>query len=148
MIKQSRIACIRGNLSEIRALWDNQATTLGVDAAEDMQTLEEKDRLVIEFSKKVGSIVVASGETDIVSDGVQCVHITNGSNLMTKVTGCGCMSSALIGAYLAVENRVEAVVAACTRMGRLGELAEQRTKELGGGTMTFRMLLIDEISKR
>ena len=148
MIKQSRIACIRGNLSEIRALWDNQATTLGVDAAEDMQTLEEKDRLVIEFSKKVGSIVVASGETDIVSDGVQCVHITNGSNLMTKVTGCGCMSSALIGAYLAVENRVEAVVAACTRMGRLGELAEQRTKEVGGGTMTFRMLLIDEISKR
>ncbi len=148
MIKASSISCIRGNLSEIKALWDNQATAAGVDAAEDTQTLEEKDRLLIEFSKKVGCIVVASGETDIVSDGVQCVHITNGSSMMTKVTGCGCMSSALIGAYLAVEESIEAVAAACTRMGRCGELAEQRTKELQGGTMIFRMQLIDELSKR
>lgn len=147
MIKSSKISCIRGNISEIRALLYNQGTVVGVDAAEDIQTLEEKDRLVMEFSKKAGSIVVASGETDIVSDGMQCVHITSGSHLMTKVTGCGCMSTALIGAYMTIENSIEAVVAACIRMCRCGELAEQRTKEMQGGTMTFRMQLMDEISK-
>ena len=147
MINTSQISCIRGNLSEIRALSENQTTAAGVDAQEDTQTLEEKDKLVMEFSKRVGSIVVVSGEVDIVSDGVQCVHIMTGSPMMAKVTGCGCMSSALIGAYLAVENSMEAVVVACTMMGRCGELAEQSTKEMRGGTMTFRMQLIDEMSK-
>lgn len=144
----SQLTCVRGNLSEIRALSDNQTTVAGVDAQEDTLVMEEKDRLVMEFSKKVGSIVVASGETDIISDGVQCIHISNGSPMMTKVTGCGCMSSVLLGAYLAVESSIEAVVEACTVMGRCGELAELRTKQLQGGTMTFRMLLIDEMSKR
>ena len=57
------------------------------------------------------------------------------------------MSSALIGAYLAVEKSMESVASACMVIGRCGELAEQATRKCQGGTMTFRMLLIDEMSK-
>lgn len=143
----SHPACVRGNMSEIQALAHNKTIVTGVDAAKDGLALAEKDRLVMEFSKKTGSIVVASGAIDIISDGTQCIHVSAGTPLMTKITGSGCMLSALIGAYLAVENSVEAVASACTIMGRCGEMAEQATRKCQGGTMTFRMLLIDEMSK-
>lgn len=143
----SHPTCIRGNMSEIQALSHNKTIVTGVDAANDGLTLAEKDRLVTEFSKKAGCIIVASGAIDIISDGTQCIHVNAGTPLMTKITGSGCMSSALIGAYLAVEKSIESVASACTVMGRCGELAEQATKKCQGGTMTFRMLLIDEMSK-
>lgn len=146
LLTLARPACVRGNLSEIQALAGNQTTVTGVDAAADMLTQEEKDSLVKEFSKKIGSIVVASGAVDIISDGEQCIHVTNGTPQMTRITGSGCMSTALIGAYLAAENSISAVVSACTMMGIGGELAEKRMKEQEGGTMTFRLQLIDQIS--
>ena len=139
--------CIRGNFSEIQALSENQATITGVDAAADELTLEERERVVKALSRRLGCMVVASGAVDIISDGERCIHITNGTPVMTRITGCGCMSSVLIGAYLAVENSIEAVASACAAMGICGELAEKRMTEQQGGTMTFRTQLIDEMSK-
>lgn len=143
----SHPACIRGNISEILALAGNQGTVTGVDAATDELTLVEKDILVKEFSRRIGAIVVISGAVDIISDGTKCIHITNGTPVMTRITGCGCMSSVLIGAYLTIENSIEAVASACAAMGICGELAEARMKEQQGGTMTFRLQLIDQMSK-
>lgn len=146
LLELAKPTCVRGNLSEIQALVENRTTVTGVDAAADILTLEKKDSLVKSFSKKIGCIVTASGAVDIISDGEQCLHVVYGTPELTRITGCGCMSSALIAAYLAAENSIEAVASACAVMGICGELAEEKTKEQQGGTMTFRVQLIDQIS--
>lgn len=65
---------------------------------------------------------------------------------MARITGSGCMSSALLGAFLSVENSMESVAACCAFVGISGELAAERTSAQQGGTMTFRLQFIDTIS--
>ncbi len=143
-------SCIRGNLSEIKALAANQGTAVGVDAAQSdrmqAQTLQEAADTVRELAAGTGAIVIASGQTDLVSDG-KCVYaVRNGSPLMARITGSGCMSSALLGAFLSAEQSLEAAAASCVVMGIAGELAEQRTRQQKGGTGTFRTCLLDAVS--
>lgn len=67
---------------------------------------------------------------------------------MSRITGSGCMLTALLGA-VAGANRgcpFESTVAAVGMMGLAGELAQKRMRELGGGTATFRTCLIDAVS--
>ena len=65
---------------------------------------------------------------------------------MAKITGSGCMSSCLLGAFMGVEASLESAASCCAFMGIAGELAASRTHQCEGGTMTFRMKLIDAVS--
>ena len=75
-----------------------------------------------------------------------CYQGKNGQETMAKITGSGCMSSVLMGAFFGVEQSIKAAVTTCVWMGIAGEVAYERTRKEQGGTMTFRMKLIDAIS--
>ena len=125
--------CIRGNYSEIRALMENCTTITGVDAAPEDAHLDEQEAFLMrmkQYAKEKQMIIIASGETDL---------------MMAKITGSGCMSSVMLGAFLGVEKSFASAAAAVTFMGMAGERAAAKTREIGGGTMTFRQLFIDEI---
>ncbi len=68
---------------------------------------------------------------------------------MSKVTGTGCMLTAVIGSFTGAnyESILDATACAVTAMGLCGELAYKRLCELDGGTNTYRMLLIDFMGK-
>ncbi|MGN0428080.1 MAG: hydroxyethylthiazole kinase [Agathobacter sp.] len=136
--------CIRGNLSEIQALATNQTIQMGVDARNTgIDISNETIDLIKSFAKQTGAIVVASGITDIITDGNVLFTISDGSPMMARITGSGCMSSALLGAFLGVNFSIEAVASSCKIMGICGEIAEEKAMKQKGGTMTFRNLLID-----
>ena len=113
---------IRGNASEIMALAKHsREVTKGVDStAQSNQAVVAAQYL----NKEFGSIICISGETDIIVTRQQHFYITNGSTLMTKVTGLGCSATAVIGAFIAgIENKTEAVIAATALFGIAGEIA-------------------------
>ena len=83
---------------------------------------------------------------DIITDGHKTYLCKNGDPLMARITGAGCMSSVMLGAFLGVDASVESAAACCAFMGIAGELAAERTHACGGGTMTFRERLIDAVS--
>ena len=91
-------------------------------------------------------ILIASGKTDMITDGNTTFFCENGDPMMAKITGSGCMSSALLGAFLGVEPSVTGAAVCCAFMGIAGEIAVEKTKACGGGTMTFRNCLIDAVS--
>lgn len=150
LMGQVKPSCIRGNLSEIKALATDSRTTAGVDAAKEDtiqgDSLEDHAVLVRNFAARCGTIVIASGETDLISDGITVYAVHNGSKIMSKITGSGCMASSLLGAFLSVRNSMESAVSACAVMGICGELAGRRNRELRGGTGTYRTQLIDAVS--
>ena len=116
-------SCIRGNMSEIKALYFDFNTTIGVDAISSNR--EENDAEIVRlFARKMGCIVVASGQTDIISDGEKCIFIESGTKMLTHITGAGCMSSAMIGGYLgkssASDDRMEIIRQACQCMAESG----------------------------
>lgn len=143
LISRIKPDCIRGNLSEIYALALKSETARGVDAASEVVDYE----LLKSLSKEVNAIVVASGKIDYIAYNNEVYPIEGGSSLMTKVTGTGCISSALLGAFLAVDKSVESVECCLRMISQCAENAEKSTIKREGGTMTFRTLLIDEISK-
>lgn len=142
LIEQIHPTCVRGNYSEIRALMEHCSTVTGVDAGDKSLDIEALKM----YAESYHVIVVASGETDIITDGTTTYFCENGDAKMARITGSGCMSSALLGAFLSIENSLESVAACCAFVGLAGELAAEKTAQAQGGTMTFRLQFIDTIS--
>lgn len=153
LLEQRRIACVRGNMSEIKALGMGASTTRGVDAAPgDAVTYDNLDEMcafVRRFSAACSSIVAVSGAIDLVSDAQRTYVVSNGHRMMADITGSGCMLTAVVGAYLAANpgEPLEAVAAAFAMFGLAGKLAAERAIEEGAGNATFSNYLIDEVYK-
>ena len=107
---------------------------------------EETVRCARQLSRMTGAIVIASGETDFVVSGDRVYSVHGGSAWMTRVTGTGCMLSVLLGAFLSVENSALSAAACCGMMNVCAERAQDHTAAEHGGTGTFRVHLIDELS--
>lgn len=150
LIRKIKPNCIRGNFSEIKALAFDQQVGIGVDASEgdniSASSLEDVKAVVRSLAQKLGTIVVASGVLDVISDGEETYVVSQGSSWMARITGSGCMSSALLGAFLSVECSIQAAAASCVVMGICGEIAEAKTRVLKGGTGTFHIQLLDAVS--
>ena len=114
-------AIIRGNASEIMALYDDKSRTKGVDSATSSDAAIDIAQKLSEIYK---CIICVSGPTDYVIDKKKIITIKNGHPLMSRVTGFGCTASALCGAFAAVEKMpFTATAMAMAVMGIAGEMA-------------------------
>lgn len=150
ILKTLKPDIIRGNISEIKTLAGTDAATRGVDASlSDAITdanLDSGIAFVKSFAKAAGSVVAVTGQIDLVSDGNDCYVIRNGCSEMSRITGTGCMLSALCACYAAAnpENITEATAAAVCLMGFSGEIGAARLCK-GEGNASLRNHIIDAI---
>ncbi len=159
LLSELRFSAIRGNASEISTLSDlltNSADTAKsfVDAPEaeimqekNLETCREKASCL---SRYTDAFIVVSGKEDLVVHQGQCEMIRGGSPLSAQITGSGCMLTELICLCMAAnpEDHWSAVYTAVHQMNLAAEKAARKTQAADGGTMSFRMYLIDEISKQ
>lgn len=142
LISKVRPAVIRGNLSEMRALLGETAHARGVDSDEDN---DDALQVAIRAAKTFGTVIALTGAKDIVTDGTRYYIIGNGHNMLTRVTGTGCMTTSLIGACLTVASEpLIAAVAGVTTMGIAGEMAH-KTLFGNAGVGTFHVKLFDAV---
>lgn len=152
LVKELNITVIRGNISEIKALYENTFTTVGVDANE-MDAVNE-DNLIecVNYAKKLAesfnTIIAITGAIDIVASENNAYVIRNGHAQMRNITGTGCMLTSLIGAYVASNQSqpLNAVAAAVALMGVSGEMAFAACAEEKLGTNSMKARLIDFVS--
>ncbi len=150
LMEDVRLSVIRGNMSEIKALARGTGTTKGVDAdaadAISEETLSQTADFAKGFAAKTGAVIVMTGTMDIVADSQVAFAVRNGHSMMAKMTGSGCMLSAMMTAYVTANQQdpLKACLAATCAMGLCGEKAFGR---LDGrkGNATFRNYLIDEV---
>ncbi|MPM94029.1 Hydroxyethylthiazole kinase [bioreactor metagenome] len=141
---------IRGNISEIKTLALGAGTTKGVDAdvadTVNDSTLDSTIDFAKKFSEKMGAVIAITGAIDIVADSKSAYIIRNGHPILSKITGSGCMLTAMIAAYMTAndDNMLEATAAAVCAMGFCGEKAFNRMSAKDGNA-SFRNYLIDEI---
>lgn len=131
---------IKGNYSEIQALYRDSYRSSGVDADSglDVHTI---DHAAISLARSLETVILASGKVDIVTDGNCLHHIHNGTPQLAQVTGTGCLQGALCAAYLSAKPGIEAVITGCTVLGICGELAQTDC-----GTGTFMCNLMNALS--
>jgi hydroxyethylthiazole kinase len=152
LLDELNISCIRGNISEIKALVSGSTTTRGVDADIADQVTEENLAETVKFTKqfaeKTGAVIAVTGAIDIVADSEKAFIIRNGNAMMSSVTGTGCQLSGLTAAYLTAnpDHKTEAAAAAVSLMGLAGEIAYERLSEQDGNS-TYRNYIIDAICR-
>lgn len=117
------VTIIRGNAGEVANLAGMEVKVKGVDVTGDLQN----ENLATLAAKKFNTNIAITGEVDVVTNGLSRYRITNGHPLLTKVTGTGCLLSAVIGAFLAVEKDV--LTAATTAISYYGVAAEEAAQQ-------------------
>ena len=140
LLKEIKPTAIKGNYSEIFALYDDFYSTTGVDADETL-SIERISNISVRLARKYDTMILASGETDIVTDGESIVYIHNGTSQLAQLTGTGCLLGALCGCYLSVEQNINSLVTGCVVLGVCGQLSE--TKK---GNGSFAVNLMDNLS--
>ncbi|MGI6221369.1 MAG: hydroxyethylthiazole kinase [Coriobacteriales bacterium] len=145
---------VRGNLSEISFVAGLEVATKGVDsAAEDA----DKDATAVARSvaESLGCVVAITGAVDVITDGTVTVKISNGSPLMSKITGTGCMCDGLIGCFVGAVGAdapsadiVAATAGAILSMGLAGEITARKLESERGrvATGSLHIGIIDELS--
>jgi hydroxyethylthiazole kinase len=149
LIGEIPMAVIRGNISEIMTLYHGTGSTKGVDAsigdAVTEDNLHEKISIASGLSKNTGAVVAITGPIDIIADGESAYIVRNGHPMMSKVSGTGCMLTAVIASFVSAnpEDKAGACAAAIAAMGLSGEIAYERLMKSGGGPSTYRSYIID-----
>ena len=151
LMRAVHFSVIRGNASEIRFLAGEQSSGSGVDAGMFDEITEENLSAAIGIVKglaeKTGSVIAVSGRLDLISDSRRTAVLRNGSPVMARITGSGCMLTALTGAFCGAcqKDCFTAAFAASAVMGVCGELADAKRLERGTGNASFRNDLIDAV---
>ncbi|SMC27227.1 hydroxyethylthiazole kinase [Clostridium acidisoli DSM 12555] len=139
ILELGRVDIIKGNGGEIKSLAGQDSKVRGVDSIDGEEGIEEAVKFLANEYK---CVVVATGKRDFISDGKRMAIISNGVELLTKVTGAGCMLGALCAGTAGAEK--DKFAAACTAvisMGIAGEKAYEEAKKPG----SFKVKLMDAI---
>ena len=134
-----KVAVVRGNAAELATIAGMEAKIRGVDSVASGDPALAAGLAAARF----GGAAVVSGAVDYVSDGSRVAEIHNGHPLMGRITGSGCMATATVGAFLAVEpDPLLAAAEAMIAFGIAGELAAEHS----AGPGTFRAELMDAVA--
>lgn len=145
VLSRLNLAVLRGNQGEIGILLGAGGAVKGVDSSGASEHLKGA---MLRYAKEHKCVVVATGETDLVTDGETIWSLHNGHTLLAAITGSGCMATALLGAFTGVAGRnstvkehAQAAIAALTCYNVAGELAAARAQ----GPGTFQADLFDAL---
>jgi hydroxyethylthiazole kinase len=154
-----RVAVVRGNAGEISGLnrafqpsnapretvsrqeHKGEEKTL-VRGVESVAQIDDRVTLAQEAAQRLGAVIAVTGARDVLSDGTRTLGVDNGHRWLMTVTGTGCMSSAAIAAFAAVEP--DPLIAAAGGLVALGLAAEKAAQE-ARGPASFKVALLDAV---
>lgn len=141
ILKQVKIAAIKGNAGEMAHLVDMPWETKGVDSLGDGNV----DDVAVRVAKTYKTTAVVTGKIDTVSTGKRILHNDNGHPFLERVTGAGCLLGSILMACLTTDNAIEdQVLTALTFYGLAAEYAASQPSVSGSGT--FKAHFIDALS--
>jgi hydroxyethylthiazole kinase len=140
ILDQAEIAVVRGNAAEVATLAGRGAEIRGV---ESIGVEGSGAELARSAAQALGTVAAVTGPVDHVSDGERVLAVSNGHELLSTVTGTGCMATTVTGCFLAVRpgEPLEAAAEALVAFGIAGEDAA----EGANGPGTFHAQLYDAL---
>ena len=126
LLKEIQFDLIRCNAGELAAIAGEDWQSKGVDSGiGEIDIARVAKRVALQYK----CLVVVTGESDFVTDGHKGLHIAGGREIATRITGTGCLLSAICAASLASSAKpLEGLV---TTLKDYKQAAEQSTEEVG-----------------
>lgn len=138
LLEELDIAMVRGNLGEMSALVGLGGQVKGVESISGGDPVKVAHRM----ARRWRLTAAITGKRDIISDGGRTIGVDNGHEWLTAVTGSGCMATAVIAAFTAVEpDPLLAATAGLVCFGLAAELAAEKAR----GPASFKVALFDAL---
>ncbi|KQV00859.1 hydroxyethylthiazole kinase [Microbacterium sp. Root322] len=139
-----RPTAIRGNASEILALAGLSAGGRGVDATDSTDSAADA---ALSLARSTGGVVAVSGPVDLITDGERVLRVSNGHELLTRVTGGGCALGAVMAAFLgAASATTHDVLSAVASASLVYTIAAERAAAVSAGPGSFAVALLDALA--
>ena len=124
LINNYKLAAIRGNAGEIASLVGINVASKGVDSA----GVDNIDEIALAANAKYNIPIVVTGEVDAIAVNGEVVSIHNGSAMMPKVIGTGCLLGAVLASFIGLEKgeELKLLETAMLAYNIAGEMAEKR----------------------
>ncbi|MBM4430477.1 MAG: hydroxyethylthiazole kinase [Chloroflexi bacterium] len=139
LLRELKVAIVRGNSGEIGALTGLGGVVKGVETVEEVK---EPQQVADALARQYGVTAAITGPRDIISDGERVLAVDNGHAMLKTITGTGCSATTMIAAFAAVErDYLLATAAGLVCYGLAAELAAAEAR----GPATFKAALFDAI---
>ncbi|WFN34152.1 hydroxyethylthiazole kinase [Methanogenium sp. S4BF] len=140
LLAELDIAVLKGNAGEIGVLAGIGGEVRGVDSG---GCAGDPASVAAACARKYNTVVVMTGPEDYISDGERTLVVGNGNPMMGRLSGTGCMTASVVGAFAAAgTDLVESCAAACAAFAHAGERAAAQAR----GPYSFRTALFDEMA--
>lgn len=131
LITNYKLSAIRGNAGEIAALIGGDVASKGVDSA----TVEDIGALALKANKELNIPIVVTGKIDAIAVDGKVKLIKNGSAMMPKVIGTGCLLGAVVASFVGLNNdMMKNLETAMLAYNIAGEMAEKQPRATLPGT--------------
>ena len=139
-LSEINVSVIKGNASEILTLVDSNTTMKGTDGETDLDVVTIAKKLM----KNIKQQLLLQVEDVIIQDN-QIVKLSNGSPLLAKITGAGCLLGGLVAGFLFRNTHpsLQVLEESVSYYNIAAEIAEKSEKVNGPGT--FLSQLLDEM---
>lgn len=145
LLTQVHPTIIKGNASEIMSLSGMNTKSKGVDSSAD--SLEAIDA-ALKVARDHRCVCAITGRIDIITDGRYIVKIYNESDLLSYITGTGCMITSLAASFLGGgASPLVSAVGGILAMSIAGEEAAIRENEENNGIASYREDVMNNIYK-
>lgn len=139
-----RPTAIRGNASEILALAGLSVGGRGVDATDSTDSAADA---ALSLARSTGGVVAVSGPVDLITDGERVLRVSNGHELLTRVTGGGCALGAVMAAFLgAARATTHDALSAVASASLVYTIAAERAAAVSAGPGSFAVALLDALA--
>jgi hydroxyethylthiazole kinase len=137
LLREIQVDVVRANHGEAAALVGRPGHVRGVEARSDGHT--DGQALTLALARQHRCVAAVTGPVDYVAGEAGAVAVSNGHPWLQAVTGAGCVSTAMVGAFCAVfDDRFIAAAAALACFGVAAEIAAKQST--GPGTLVPALL--------
>ncbi len=141
ILNEVKISVVRGNAGEISILGGFGGKVKGVESEEAGGEVKE---VAHNFSSEYGLVTAITGKVDIVTDGNRLYQVENGHEMLSRITGTGCMATTVIASFLGVEK--DYLIAAIGGLVTFGIAGEKAAKGNEGKPGSFQVALFDSLA--
>ena len=144
LVRELDVAIVKGNYGEIAALVGDEAEVRGVESIGEYSDIATT---AVAAAQTFNTVVVASGETDIVATEDVAYEVSAGHSKMGTVVGTGCMLGATIATFAgAIDDTEHAALAGTVAFGLAGEAAANGDFGEVHGPASFNVSFKDSIA--
>ncbi|MCQ4333252.1 hydroxyethylthiazole kinase [Natronomonas sp. F2-12] len=144
LVEELDVTVLKGNHAEITALSGADAEVRGVESVGEYAEIAER---AVSCAREYDTVVVASGETDVVADAEGAYELAVGHPMMGQVVGTGCMLGVTLATFAAgieLDRPLEAALSGAVGFGLAGERAA--TDGSYDGPASYRIAFLDAVA--